>query len=107
MTYNIEFGTAFKLGLDLNHYPFLNDKSYKNDTSPSFWFKTQDGYFTLWIDYLNVRDRESDNLRYCIITSENDGDDEYPEINSSNGEIIFECESATDITHYLDNLTFT
>jgi hypothetical protein len=107
MSYKIEFGTLFDLGINIAAYPNLVDKSFKNDTSPSFWFKTSQGYSTLWIDYPNSSDREDDNLRYTVISSENFGDDENPEIFSSNGDVVFQCELGSDLINYLDSLTFT
>jgi hypothetical protein len=107
MSYISAFGPLFDLGFEIEKYPSLNDKSYKNDTSPSFWFKTQTGYATLWIDYPNKNYREYDSLRYTIISSENIGDIDSPDIVSSYGDVIFKCELSTQITSYLDNLVFT
>lgn len=39
MLYKNEFGADFDLGFNLNDYPFLKDKSWHNDVSPSFFFK--------------------------------------------------------------------
>ena len=107
MGFKEAFGDDFQLGFDLKNYPQLKDNSYHNDTSPNFWFRTPLQYFTLWIDYSDRSNRENENMRYSIITAENFGDEDYPEISSSNGNIVFECELPSEIIDYLDNLTFT
>ena len=37
--YKREFGESFNLGFNLADYPWLTDKSWHNDMSPSFFFK--------------------------------------------------------------------
>lgn len=78
-----------------------------NDVCPSFWFKVEENYFTLWVDYPNSSDRESDGLRYTVITSENLGDIDDPDIISSDGEITFECDDSEELIHYFNSLLLT
>lgn len=37
--YQKAFGEEFNIGFGLEHFPFLNDTSYRNDDCPSFAFK--------------------------------------------------------------------
>lgn len=66
MLYKKEFGVDFELGFELSDFLILIDRSWKNDTCPSFYFKVSEAYYILWVDYANLKDRESPNARYLV-----------------------------------------
>ncbi|MCL1062615.1 hypothetical protein MK852_10760 [Shewanella benthica] len=92
MLYQKEFGFNFKLGFNLTDYPFLKDKSWHNDVSPSFYYKLNSQYFVLWVDHALVENRENETKRYLITSAESEGDDLHPELNCNNALIIFEAD---------------
>jgi hypothetical protein len=101
--YKKEFGNDFELGINLEDYPFLVDKSYANDMCPSFYFKLDDTYYILWIDYLSMELREEESSsRYTIIEAENLGNEENPELQTANGHPIAQFESVIEIKTYLN-----
>jgi hypothetical protein len=104
MLYKNEFGTDFDLGFNLKDYPYLIDKSWHNDVSPSFYFNVGSLYYVLWVDYSNPAKREESNNRYLIQEAINDGDDINPEIYSSNGIVIFESEHFMELEVFLPYL---
>ncbi|ABV86605.1 hypothetical protein [Shewanella pealeana] len=104
MTYKNEFGTDFELGFNLANYPYLHDKSWHNDLSPSFYFKVNQQYYVLWVDYAELHKREDTCCRYLIQEAINEGNDVSPEIYSSNGSVIFENESSKELEEFLNNL---
>jgi hypothetical protein len=104
MLYKNEFGTDFDLGFNLKDYPYLIDKSWHNDVSPSFYFNVGSQYYVLWIDYSDPAKREDTNGRYLIQEAINEGDEINPEINSSTGDIIFENELIVNLNQFLISL---
>ncbi|QFU21273.1 hypothetical protein FM038_003340 [Shewanella eurypsychrophilus] len=104
--YKQEFGQNFNLGFDLSQYPWLVDKSWHNDVSPSFYFKTSTGYMVLWVDYEDPVQREdSVQKRYVVMTTANSGTDEFPDIHhNEDSEVILETESPTELITYLNQL---
>jgi|GEM_PF-1645385 len=110
LQYKQEFGEGFELGFELSDFPFLEDKSWKDEACPSFMFKlssglghaysdsgfTDDGlsgagdsgskysleqYLVLWSDYPNSEERENTRTsRYSIVTATNLGSRHEPEI---------------------------
>ncbi|OBT04769.1 hypothetical protein A9267_17670 [Shewanella sp. UCD-FRSSP16_17] len=104
--YQQEFGQHFNLGFDLSKFPWLVDKSWHNDISPSFYFKTRTGYMVLWVDYEAPNQREDSSLeRYVVMTAVNSGTDELPEIyHDENCEQIYSSEEAIPLTTFLTKL---
>lgn len=43
LQYKQEFGEGFELGFELGYFPFLEDKSWKDEACPSFMFKLSSG----------------------------------------------------------------
>ena len=79
--YKQEFGQNFDLGFNISQYPWLVDKSWHNDVSPSFYLKAPTGFMVLWVDHEDPEQREdSEQDRYVVMTAVNSGTDEYPEI---------------------------
>jgi len=105
MLYKNEFGSNFDLGFNLSDHPYLNDKSWHNDVSPSFYFNAGAQYYVLWVDYADPNKREESNERFLIQEAENEGDTESPEIYSSSGNIIFKSEQFKDAREFLKKLT--
>ena len=105
MLYKNEFGSDFDLGFNLNDYPYLQDKSWHNDVSPSFYFNVETRYYVLWVDYADQAKREGSNSRYLVQEALNEGSEEYPEIYCSSGNITFEGELFTDLNRFLNNIT--
>lgn len=102
MNYQIAFSPSFELGFNLNQYPFLTDKSYRNDMSPSFWFKDGNDYLVLWVDFPEKSMREEQkSKRYTVVTAINHDSDDCPDIDSSNGDVIFESESSRELSLFL------
>ncbi|MEL4242201.1 hypothetical protein [Shewanella xiamenensis] len=103
--YQQTFGDEFDLGFDLSLYPFLIDKSYQNDMCPSFYFKHNNHYFILWVDYADPICRQEDYPRYSIISAENDGDNIHPEIRTTSQPTLqLEFEQPSDLIHYLEQI---
>ena len=95
----------FELGFDLSLYTFLIDKSYQNDMCPSFYFKHNNHYFILWVDYADPICREEDYPRYSIISAVNDGDNLHPEIRTASQPTLqLEFEQPSDLIHYLEQI---
>lgn len=105
MLYKNEFGADFDLGFNLSDYPYLKDKSWHNDVSPSFYFSIGQQYYVLWVDHADPTEREDSNGRYLIQEATNEGDEIHPEIYSSDGDIVFESEQLENLNHFLDKLT--
>jgi hypothetical protein len=101
--YKQEFGQDFDLGFDLKNHPYLIDKSWHNDQCPSFYFKVDEQYYVLWVDYTDIDQREEENQRYTIIEAINEGDTEYPEIYAGNREITFESNFYSKVEQFLSN----
>lgn len=104
MLYKNEFGSGFELGFNLSDYPYLKDKSWHNDVSPSFYFSIGLQYYVLWVDHADPAEREDSNSRYLIQEAINEGDEIHPEVYSSSGDIIFESENTTTIINFISNL---
>ena len=102
--YKQEFGQNFNLGFDLKDHPYLIDKSWHNDQCPSFYFKVDEQYYVLWVDYADIEQREEDTPRYVIIEATNEGTDQEPEIYAVNGKVVFECEFYTKLKSALLNM---
>ncbi|MDI5832692.1 hypothetical protein AAEH72_10370 [Shewanella xiamenensis] len=103
--YQQTFGDKFELGFDLSLYTFLIDKSYQNDMCPSFYFKHNNHYFILWVDYADPICREEDYPRYSIISAVNDGDNLHPEIRTASQPTLqLEFEQPSDLIHYLEQI---
>jgi hypothetical protein len=100
MKYKTEFGSNFDLGFNLTDYPYLKDKSWHNDVSPSFYFTIGSLYYILWVDYSDPAKREDTNDRYLIQEAINEGDDVNPEAYSSGGDIIFASENAEELSQF-------
>jgi len=105
MLYKNEFGTDFDLGFNLSDYPYLKDKSWHNDASPSFYFSIGSQYYVLWIDHADPTEREDSNSRYLIQEATNEGNETHPEIYSGNGDIIFVSNLFEDISHFIGSIT--
>ncbi|WP_394201583.1 hypothetical protein [Marinagarivorans algicola] len=105
MLYKKEFGDDFDLGFNLNAYPYLKDKSWHNDVSPSFYFNIGPQYYVLWADYADTKKREYPSERYSIQQANNEGNTTSPEIYCDEGDIVFKSESFDNISHYLQTLT--
>ena len=101
--YKKEFGKSFDLGINLSELNFLIDKSWRQDMSPSFYFKVGDDYFVLWVDFESAEQREESNERYLIQQAKNEGNDDEPEIYATN-DIIFSREEPEDIKVFLLDL---
>lgn len=82
MSYKAAFSQDFDLGFKIKDFPVsLIDKSYGNDTCPSFYFKIKDQYFVLWVNYKEKSLREDhESKRYILTHGANLGDDEHLEI---------------------------
>ena len=104
MLYKNEFGPDFNLGFNLEDYPYLIDKSWHNDVSPSFYFNFGSQYYVLWVDYPEAAKRENTNSRYLIQKATNEADEVQPEIYCSDGDIIFENELIVNLNHFLVSL---
>lgn len=91
--YKQEFGQDFDLGFDLKEHPYLIDKSWHNDLCPSFYFKVDEQYFVLWVDYADEELREENTARYTIVKAINEGSKEEPEIYTIDSKFIYESES--------------
>lgn len=103
MLYQQEFGPEFRLGLQLDQYPFLTDKSWHSDVCPSFYFSHEGLFFVLWIDFSEPENRENETARYLIMTAENEGDASRPELSCNNGEVVFETNSAKALDTFFMN----
>jgi hypothetical protein len=101
MLFKNEFGTDFDLGFNLNDYPYLKDKSWHNDVSPSFYFSIGPQYYVLWVDHADPAEREDSNSRYLIQEAINEGNETHPEIYSSDGDTIFESEYLIKLDTFL------
>lgn len=101
--YQEMFGRTFDLGFKVDDYPFLTDKSYRNDICPSFYFKAAERYYILWVDYPTPAERDSESFsRYTIVEAENTGSEESPEIQvDHSSDVNLEMEEATGISNYL------
>lgn len=103
--YQEMFGSDFNLGFDVDDYPFLTDKSYRNDSCPSFYFDVAGTYYILWVDYPDASEREDESYsRYTIVEALNIGDHESPEIEANHDSSLqVEFERAEEIAAYLKN----
>ncbi|UJF22032.1 hypothetical protein [Shewanella sp. OMA3-2] len=104
MLYKNEFGADFDLGFNLSDYPYLKDKSWHNDVSPSFYFSIGPQHYVLWVDHAYPAEREDSNSRYLIQEATNEGNETHPEIYSSDGDIVFEGERFIDVSNFLRSL---
>ena len=102
--YKKEFGQDFDLGFDLESHSYLIDKSWHNDQCPSFYFKVDEQYYVLWVDYADIEQREEETPRYVIVEAINEGTNEEPEIYAGDGAITFECENYAGLKLFLDSL---
>ncbi|GIU15346.1 hypothetical protein TUM4261_32150 [Shewanella sp. c952] len=104
--YKQEFGQQFELGFDLTQYPWLVDKSWHNDVSPSFYLKTPTGFMVLWVDYEDPKQREdSEQDRYVVMTAVNSGTDESPEVyHDEDSEKIYSSEEFISLNTLLSRL---
>lgn len=100
-SYKQEFGQDFDLGFDLIEHPYLIDKSWHNDLCPSFYFKIDEQYYVLWVDYAEEEQREEDTSRYVIVEAINEGSNEEPEVYAGGGKIAFQCEFFTEFEEWL------
>ncbi len=104
MSYKTEFGLDFNLGFDLSEYPLLIDKSWHNDVCPSFYFRVGGEYFVLWVDFEDPYRREYDIARYAVVSAENLGCDESPDIVcGENGIDMFRTDDAHSLAAYLNS----
>lgn len=102
--YKQEFGQNFDLGFDLKNHPYLIDKSWHNDQCPSFYFKVDEQFYVLWVDYADVEQREEETLRYMITKGVNEGTNDKPEIYSeASSEEVCSCENYEDLKLLLPN----
>ncbi|NCN67971.1 MAG: hypothetical protein GW908_11205 [Thiomicrospira sp.] len=103
--YKNEFGSDFDLGINLDDYTFLIDKSYANDMCPSFYFKLNHTYYILWVDHAAVAMREDENnSRYTVCEAENLGSDKFPELQTLSDNAPIEIELVEDMIIYLKML---
>lgn len=107
MLYKREFGQDFELGFDLRDHPYLTDKSWHNDVSPSFYFKVEEQFYVLWVDFQDPEQREYSNCRYLIQEAINEGTEDTPEISSSDCSIIFESEYPAELINFVNMLLLT
>ncbi|WP_299809875.1 hypothetical protein [uncultured Shewanella sp.] len=101
--YMQEFGPAFELGFCVDDFPFLVDKSWHQDSCPSFMFKTHEGYAVLWVDYLSKDERKNSSAaRYAVVTASNLGSESEPEIyHDEHSFTLFTAEDSADLYAYL------
>lgn len=128
LQYKQEFGEGFELGFELSDFPFLEDKSWKDEACPSFMFKLNSGlghadsglehggsgskrnsleeYLVLWVDYPIKEERENSRAsRYSIVTAANLGSEHEPEIyHDEHSFTLFETEESEALTQYLSGL---
>lgn len=103
--YKREFGEDFNLGFNLTDFPWLKDKSWHNDVSPSFTFKAGSQYLVLWVDYEEPDSRELGQERYLVMTAINEGTEADPEIyTGEDSEVVLATESPSELTAYLRQL---
>ena len=101
--YKSEFGRDFDLGFNLYNYSWLIDKSWHNDVCPSFYYKTAQGYFILWVDFAEPEKREEDGERYVITKAINEGSENAPEIYQDNTSAeVFTTEEPDELLKFLD-----
>lgn len=102
MSYKIEFNANFELGFKLSEHTYLTDKSYRHDVCPSFYFKKDNQYYVLWVDYATPSQREDTNSpRYVVQLAKNEGDEEHPEIYAGGKDIVFEANTPNELNLYL------
>ena len=103
-SYLNEFGKDFDLGFKVNDYPWLIDKSWHNDLCPSFYYKTTQGYFILWVDFADRESREENNERYVITKAVNEGSENIPEIYQDNSAVeVFTIEEPKKLFRFLNS----
>lgn len=102
--YQKEFEPEFDLGFNLADFPQLNDKSWHNDMSPSFWFESNGQYYILWVDYADKSKREEDTPRYIIVEADNEGTPEDPEIYAGSNEVVYQSEEFIDTKACLESI---
>jgi hypothetical protein len=104
--YKREFGEEFNLGFDLADFPWLKDKSWHNDVSPSFTFKAGTQYLVLWVDYEEPDSRELEQERYLVMTAINEGTETEAEIyTGEDSEVVLATESPSELITYLKQLS--
>ncbi|WP_017218305.1 hypothetical protein [Pseudoalteromonas sp. NJ631] len=91
--YKQEFGQDFDLGVDLKEHPYLIDNSWHNYLCPSFYFKVDEHYYFLWVDYAEEEQKEENTTRYTVIEANNEGSAEEPEIYNSTSAKILEYDN--------------
>ena len=105
--YQEEFGAKFDLGVDLNDFPDLVDKSYCHDVAPSFYFNVDGQYYTLWIDHEEPAEREfPEAKRFTILKAYNDDENGINIVNESEPP-VFETESVEEIQDKLNDMMDT
>lgn len=106
--YQEMFGEHFDLDFNVDDYPFLTDKSYRNDICPSFYFKAADCYYILWVDYLDASEREDEKYRrYTVVEALNVGNEEHPEVETNHeSNFKLEFEIPNDIKKYLNGIGY-
>ncbi|MDE8604550.1 hypothetical protein M3I01_016955 [Marinomonas sp. RSW2] len=74
--------SRFELGFKSSDLPVtLKDCRYENDTCASFYFRVDDQYYQLWVDYKEKAQREDpDSPRYTVCKAINEGCDASSEI---------------------------
>jgi len=103
--YKREFGEDFNLGFNIENFPWLTDKSWHNDVSPSFFFKVGSQHLVLWVDYEVPDNRELSQERYLVMTAFNEGTEAEPEIyTGEDSEVVFKTESPKELMSYLNQL---
>jgi hypothetical protein len=104
--YKREFGEEFNLGFDLADFPWLKDKSWHNDVSPSFTFKAGTQYLVLWVDHEEPDSRELEQERYLVMTAINEGTETEAEIyTGEDSEVVLATESPSELITYLKQLS--
>ena len=104
--YKREFGEEFNLGFDLADFPWLKDKSWHNDVSPSFTFEAGTQYLVLWVDYEEPDSRELEQERYLVMTAFNEGTETEEEIyTGEDSEVVWATESPSELITYLKQLS--
>tara|TARA_B100000700_G_C14728383_1_gene707162 strand:+ start:275 stop:607 length:333 start_codon:yes stop_codon:yes gene_type:complete len=95
--YKQEFGQDFDLGFDLKEHPYLIDKSWHNDLCPSFYFKVDEQYYVLWVDYADEERREEDTSMKLLMREVMKN----RKFMLVGGKIAFQCDFFTELEEWL------
>ena len=99
--------SRFELGFKSSDLPVtLKDCSYENDTCPSFYFRVNDQYYQLWVDYKDKAQRENpDSPRYTVCKAINEGDEAFPEIYTDHETAdLFQSEESSEMIRFVSGM---